>query len=111
MRRKFLLYFNIWCLLSVILAPIIIVTFFYYQDFYQKSIIEFVCGSIFVSAYLLFPSFFIYQLFTRIRNREKTRNFTISLITFFVILLSILFYIGLYWIIDEAVTNVYRNDT
>ncbi len=109
MKRKFRLYFSIWCLLSVVFAPIIIGTYLFYQDFYNINTIEFICGIIFITAYVLFPLFFIYQIFIRVKNKEKTLDFTISIISIAVILISILFYIGLYWLVDRAISNTYRN--
>lgn len=109
MKRKFRLYFSIWCLLSVVFAPIIIGTYLFYQDFYNINTIEFICGIIFITAYVLFPLFFIYQIFVRVKNKEKTLDFTISIISIAVILISILFYIGLYWLVDRAISNTYRN--
>ena len=120
MRRNYSLYFSIWCLLCVILAPIIVVTNLFYSSFYN-SLVEIICGGIFVTAYVLFPLFFIYQIITHIRInfmyqntmrkriKKRTTEFTISIITFVVLLVSILFYIGLYWLVDRAVTNAYRS--
>ena len=108
-KRKYQLYFSIWCLLSVVFAPIIIGTYLFYQDFYNINTIEFICGIIFITAYVLFPLFFIYQIFIRVKNNEKTLDFTISIISIAVILISILFYIGLYWLVDRAISNTYRN--
>ena len=121
MRRNYSLYFNIWCLLCVILAPIIVVTNLFYSSFYNSTLVEIICGGIFITAYVLFPLFFIYQIITHIRInfmyqntmrkriKKTTTEFTISIITFVVLLVSILFYIGLYWLVDRAVTNAYRS--
>ena len=121
MRRNYSLYFSIWCLLCVILAPIIVVTNLFYSSFYNSTLVEIICGGIFFTAYVLFPLFFIYQIITHIRInfmyqntmrrriKKRTTEFTISIITFVVLLVSILFYIGLYWLVDRAVTNTYRN--
>ena len=108
-KRKYQLYFSIWCLLSAVLAPIIVGTYFFYQNFYSIRGIEVICGTIFITAYVLFPLFFIYQIIIRVKNKEKTRDFTISMISIAVILISILFYIGLYWLVDRAIGNTYRN--
>ena len=121
MRRNYSLYFSIWCLLCVILAPIIVVTNFFYSSFYNSTLVEIICGWIFVTAYVLFPWFFIYQIITHIRInfmyqntmrkriKKRTTEFTISIIAFVALLVSILFYIGLYWLVDRAVTNAYRS--
>ena len=121
MRRNYSLYFSIWCLLCVILAPIIVVTNFFYSSFYNSTLVEIICGGIFVTAYVLFPWFFIYQIITHIRInfmyqntmrkriKKRTTEFTISIIAFVALLVSILFYIGLYWLVDRAVTNAYRS--
>ena len=121
MRRNYSLYFSIWCLLCVILAPIIVVTNLFYSSFYNSTFVEIICGGIFVSAYVLVPLFFIYQIITHIRInfmyqntmrkriKKRTTEFTISIIAFVALLVSILFYIGLYWLVDRAVTNAYRN--
>ena len=121
MRRNYSLYFSIWCLLCVILAPIIVVANLFYSSFYNSTLVEIICGGIFVTAYVLFSLFFIYQIITHIRInfmyqntmqkriKKRTTEFTISIITFVVLLVSILFYIGLYWLVDRAITNTYRN--
>ena len=109
MRRNYSLYFSIWCLLCVILAPIIVVTNLFYPRFYNTTLVEIICGGIFVTAYVLFPLFFIYQNTMRKRIKKRTTEFTISIIAFVVLLVSILFYIGLYWLVDRAVTNAYRS--
>ena len=121
MRRNYSLYFSIWCLLCVILAPIIVVTNLFYSSFYNSTLVEIICGGIFVMAYVLFPLFFIYQIITHIRInfmyqntmrkriKKRTTEFTISIIAFVALLVSILFYIGLYWLVDRAVTNAYRS--
>ena len=121
MRRNYSLYFSIWCLLCVILASIIVVTNLFYSSFYNSTLVEIICGGIFVTAYVLFPLFFIYQIIMHIRInfmyqntmrkriKKRTTEFTISIITFVVLLVSILFYIGLYWLVDRAVTNAYRS--
>jgi len=121
MRRNYSLYFSIWCLLCVILAPIIVVTNLFYSSFYNSTLVEIICGGIFVTAYVLFLLFFIYQIIKYIRInfmyqntmrkriKKRTTEFTISIITFVVLLVSILFYIGLYWLVDRAITNTYRN--
>ncbi len=121
MRRNYSLYFSIWCLLCVILAPIIVVTNLFYPRFYNSTLVEIICGGIFVTAYVLFPLFFIYQIITHIRInfmyqntmrkriKNRTTEFTISIIAFVALLVSILFYIGLYWLVDRAITNTYRN--
>ena len=121
MRRNYSLYFSIWCLLCVILAPIIVVTNLFYSSFYNSTLVEIICGGIFVTAYVLFLLFFIYQIIKYIRInfmyqntmrkriKKRTTEFTISIITFVVLLVSILFYIGLYWLVDRAVTNAYRS--
>ena len=121
MRRNYSLYFSIWCLLCVILAPIIVVTNLFYSSFYNSTLVEIIFGGIFVTAYVLFPLFFIYQIITHIRInfmyqntmrkriKKRTTEFTISLIAFVALLVSILFYIGLYWLVDRAITNTYRN--
>jgi len=51
----------------------------------------------------------MHQNTMRKRIKKRTTEFTISIITFVVLLVSILFYIGLYWLVDRAVTNAYRN--
>ncbi|MDO4879835.1 MAG: hypothetical protein Q3983_01005 [Capnocytophaga sp.] len=84
-------------------------TFLFYQKFYNIGIVEFICGTIFVSAYLLYPLFFVYQIIKLIRDKERERDFTISIIALVLLFLSVLFYIGLYQMIDRAVTNAYRN--
>ena len=121
MRRNYSLYFSIWCLLSVILAPIIVVTNLFYSSFYNSTLVEIICGGIFITAYVLFSLFFIYQIIKYIRInfmyqntmrkriKKRTTEFTISIIAFVVLLVSILFYIGLYWLVDRAITNTYRN--
>ena len=121
MRRNYSLYFSIWCLLSVILAPIIVVTNLFYSSFYNSTLVEIICGGIFITAYVLFSLFFIYQIIKYIRInfmyqntmrkriKKRTTEFTISIITFVALLVSILFYIGLYWLVDRAITNTYRN--
>jgi len=121
MRRNYSLYFSIWCLLCVILAPIIVVTNLFYPRFYNSTLVEIICGGIFVTAYVLFPLFFICQIITHIRInfmyqntmrkriKKRTTEFTISIIAFVALLVSILFYIGLYWLVDRAVTNAYRS--
>ena len=121
MRRNYSLYFSIWCLLCVILAPIIVVTNLFYSSFYNSTLVEIICGGIFVTAYALFPLFFIYQIIMHIRInfmyqktmwkriKKRTTEFTISIIAFVALLVSILFYIGLYWLVDRAITNTYRN--
>ena len=119
MRRNYSLYFSIWCLLCVILAPIIIVTNLFYPRFYNTTLVEIICGGIFVTAYVLFPLFFIYQMITHIRinfmyqntmrKRIKKRTTEFTIIAFVALLVSILFYIGLYWLVDRAVTNAYRS--
>ena len=121
MRRNYSLYFSIWCLLCVILAPIIVVTNLFYSSFYNSTLVEIICGGIFVTVYVLFPLFFIYQIITHIRInfmyqntmrkriKKRTTEFTISIIAFVALLVSILFYIGLYWLVDRAVTNAYRS--
>ena len=121
MRRNYSLYFSIWCLLCVILAPIIVVTNLFYPRFYNSTLVEIICGGIFVTAYVLFSLFFIYQIITHIRInfmyqntmrkriKKRTTEFTISIIAFVALLVSILFYIGLYWLVDRAITNTYRN--
>ena len=121
MRRNYSLYFSIWCLLCVILAPIIVVTNLFYPRFYNSTLVEIICGGIFVTAYVLFLLFFIYQIITHIRInfmyqntmrkriKKRTTEFTISIIAFVALLASILFYIGLYWLVDRAITNTYRN--
>ena len=121
MKRNYSLYFSIWCLLCVILAPIIVVTNLFYPRFYNITLVEIICGGIFVMAYVLFPLFFIYQIITHIRInfmyqntmrkriKKRTTEFTISIITFVVLLVSILFYIGLYWLVDRAITNAYSS--
>ena len=92
MRRNYSLYFSIWCLLCVILAPIIVVTDLFYPRFYNTTLVEIICGGIFVTAYVLFPLFFIYQIITHIRInfmyqntmrkriKKRTTEFTISII-------------------------------
>ena len=122
MRRNYSLYFSIWCLLCVILAPIIVVvTNLFYSSFYNSTLVEIICGGIFITTYVLFPLFFIYQIITHIRInfmyqntmrkriKKRTTEFTISIIAFVALLVSILFYIGLYWLVDRAITNTYRN--
>ena len=121
MRRNYSLYFSIWCLLCVILAPIIVVANLFYSSFYNSTLVEIICGGIFVTAYVLFSLFFIYQIITHIRInfmyqntmrkriKKRTTEFTISIIAFVALLVSILFYIGLYWLVDRAITNTYRN--
>ena len=51
----------------------------------------------------------MYQNTMQKRIKKRTTEFTISIITFVVLLVSILFYIGLYWLVDRAVTNAYRS--
>lgn len=111
MKRKFLLYFSIWCLLSAIIMPIVIGTYLFFPNFYNINAVEILCATIFVSAYVLFPLFFSYQIIMRIKNKEKTKDFSISLATLVVILISILFYFGLYYLVERAITNTHGKES
>ncbi|GJH39466.1 hypothetical protein RCZ04_00160 [Capnocytophaga sp. HP1101] len=109
MKKKSQLYFSIWCLLSVIFAPIIVGTYFFYQDFYNINAIEVICGTIFFTAYVLFPLFLMYQIIIQLKDKGKRKEFTISIIAFVLMLISILFYIGFYCLIDMATSNTYKS--
>ena len=118
---KRLLYLSIAFLSVVILALIIVAMRSLYPNYCLSALVIILSKVVFMGAYLLFPLFFIYQIIKHIRInfmyqntmrkriKKRTTEFTISIITFVVLLVSILFYIGLYWLVDRAVTNAYRS--
>lgn len=113
MKQSIIKILNIWLPMSVFLAPIafweiIFKNIFSFRDDPMRSIFEFFGSCTIISAYVLFPVFFIYQIVLKFKKKLSNVGFIMSLIAFLMMVLSIVFYITLYRGLDEGVTKAHK---
>lgn len=80
MKQLIIKALNIWLPMSVFLAPIafweiIFKDIFNFRDDPMRSIFEFFGSCTIISAYILFPLFFIYQIVLKLKKKVKQCQF------------------------------------
>lgn len=113
MKQLIIKALNIWLPMSVFLAPIafweiIFKDIFNFRDDPMRSIFEFFGSCTIISAYILFPLFFIYQIVLKLKKKLSNASFIMSLITFLIMILSITFYIILFRGLEEGKAKAHR---
>ena len=102
--RKVTLLLGIWCLICVIINPFVFWEMLFNNllhtsdDFRYNNAVEIIGGTIFFTAFTVSPIFLIYQTVLRLMQKSHYKFFRIVKITYFFLLLNVVFYSFIYYI-------------
>ena len=106
--RKVTLLLGIWCLICVIINPFVFWEMLFNNllytsdDFRYNNAVEIIGGTIFFTAFIVSPIFLIYQTVLRLMQKSHYKIFKIVKITYFFLLLNVVFYSFIYYILSNA---------
>jgi len=106
--RKVTLLLGIWCLICVIINPFVFWEMLFNNllhtsdDFRYNNAVEIIGGTIFFTAFTVSPIFLIYQTVLRLMQKSHYKFFRIVKITYFFLLLNVVFYSFIYYILSNV---------
>ena len=106
--RKVTLLLGTWCLICVIINPFVFWEMLFNNllhtsdDFRYNNAVEIIGGTIFFTAFTVSPIFLIYQTVLRLMQKSHYKVFKIVKITYFFLLLNIVFYSFIYYILSNT---------
>ena len=106
--RKVTLLLGIWCLICVIINPFVFWEMLFNNllhtsdDFRYNNTVEIIGGTIFFTAFIVSPIFLIYQTVLRLMQKSHYKVFRIVKVTYFFLLLNVVFYSFMYYILSNV---------
>ena len=106
--RKVTLLSGIWCLICMIINPFVFWEMLFNNllhtsdSFRYNNAVEIIGGTIFFTAFIVSPIFLIYQTVLRLMQKSHYKVFKIVKITYFFLLLNVVFYSFIYYILSNA---------
>lgn len=106
--RNVTLLLGIWCLICVIINPLVFWEMLFNNllhtsdNFRYNNAVEITGGTIFFTAFIVSPIFLIYQTVLRLIQKSHYKIFKIVKITYFFLLLNVVFYSFIYYILSNV---------
>lgn len=106
--RKVTLLLAIWCLICLIINPFVFWEMLFNNllhtsdSFRYNNVVEIIGGTIFFTAFIVSPIFLIYQTMLRLMQKSHYKVFKIVKITYFFLLLNVVFYSFIYYILSNV---------